>query len=213
MTDARTIRVAVVDDHDMVRRGLAAILKITPDLEWVGEASTGTEAVDLCEALHPEVVLMDLVMPEMGGADATRIIHTRFPDIRIIALTSFGERDLVREVLAAGAISYLLKNVSAEDLAKAIRSASAGLSTLAPEAMQALIRPDAAPAGQVYDLTSRELEVLRLMVRGLNNPDIAERLVISRSTAKAHVSNILAKLNVANRAEAIALAIHDHLVS
>jgi NarL family two-component system response regulator LiaR len=155
-------------------------------------------------------------MPEMGGAEATHLIRDRCPQVQVIALTSFQEKELVREALQAGAISYLLKNVSAEDLAAAIREAHAGRSTLAPEAIQALLQPDGqdlarkADLSETFDLTPREREVLALMAEGLSNPDIAERLVISRSTAKAHVSNILSKLGVSNRAEAIALALqHD----
>jgi NarL family two-component system response regulator LiaR len=217
MTGSETVRVMIVDDHGMVRRGLATILKVKPDLELVGEASSGAEAVQVCEQARPDVILMDLVMPEMGGAEATRLIRQHCPEVQVIALTSFQEKELVREALQAGAIGYLLKNVSAEDLAAAIREAHAGRSTLAPEAIQALIQ-DAERATlrdqdlqEAYALTPREREVLALMVEGLSNPDIAERLVVSRSTAKAHVSNILSKLGVSNRAEAIALALqHQH---
>ena len=206
------IRVLIVDDHAMVRRGLAAFLKAKPDLLLVGEASNGGEAISLCERLQPDVVLMDLMMPGMGGAEATQVIVNRWPAARVIALTSFGDKELVREALAAGALSYLLKNVSAEDLAEAIRSASSGRSTLAAEAVQALVQPEpAAPASKV-NLTPREREVLALMVKGLTNPEIAERLVVSRSTAKAHVSNVLSKLGVSNRAEAVALAVQNKLV-
>jgi NarL family two-component system response regulator LiaR len=219
MSISNPIRVMIVDDHSMVRRGLATILKVRPDLELVGEAGNGKEALELCHLAHPDVVLMDLVMPEMGGAEATRLIREQCPHIEVIALTSFQEKELVREALQAGAISYLLKNVSAEDLAAAIREAHAGRSTLAPEAIQVLIqadRPDPAfqqDASETYALTPREREVLALMVEGLNNPEIAERLVVSRSTAKAHVSNILSKLGVSNRAEAIALALQHNISS
>jgi NarL family two-component system response regulator LiaR len=211
------IRVMIVDDQGMVRRGLATILKVKPDLELVGEASGGREAVRLCEQAQPDVILMDLVMPDMGGAEATAIIRERCPRVQVIALTSFQEKELVREALQAGAIGYLLKNVSADDLAAAIREAHAGRSTLAPEAIQVLIQDEAQGAaadrdlGEAFDLTPREREVLALMVEGLNNPEIAERLVVSRSTAKAHVSNILSKLGVSNRAEAIALALQHNL--
>jgi NarL family two-component system response regulator LiaR len=209
----------IVDDHSMVRRGLATILKVRPDLELVGEASNGREALEMCHQVHPDVVLMDLVMPEMGGAEATQLIREQCPHIKVIALTSFQEKELVREALHAGAIGYLLKNVSAEDLAAAIREAHAGRSTLAPEAIQVLIQADQPgpalqqDASEAYALTPREREVLALMVEGLNNPEIAERLVVSRSTAKAHVSNILSKLGVSNRAEAIALALQHNIPS
>ena len=217
MSASNPIRVLIVDDHSMVRRGLATILRVREDLELVGEAGSGSEPFQLCQAVQPDVILMDLVMPEMSGAEATRLIREHCPHIQVIALTSFQEKELVREALQAGAISYLLKNVSAEDLAAAIREAYAGRSTLAPEAIQALIQADtSAPvrdldAAEAFGLTPREHEVLELMVEGLNNPEIAERLVVSRSTAKAHVSNILSKLGVSNRAEAIALALQQSL--
>jgi NarL family two-component system response regulator LiaR len=207
------IRVLIVDDHNMVRRGLATILKISPGLQLVGEAGNGREAVEVCARSQPDVVLMDLVMPEMSGAVATAAIRKRWPQVQVIALTSFQEKELVREALQAGAIGYLLKNVSTDDLVAAIREAYAGRSTLAPEAIQALIQAEPASGlpekdlAAAFELTPREQEVLALMVEGLSNPDIAERLVVSRSTAKAHVSNILSKLGVSNRAEAIALAL------
>lgn len=214
-----TIRVMLVDEHTMVRRGLSVFLKVKPDLELVGEANDGAEAIDLCETLQPDVVLMDLMMPVMDGATATRHIKTRWPHIQVIALTSFQETALIQEVLQAGAIGYLLKTVSADELARAIRAAKAGQSTLAPEAMQALIQ--APPADETapnaerieqYELTPRELEVLQLLAEGLSNPDIADRLFVSRATAKAHVSHILDKLGVSNRAEAVALALREEIV-
>lgn len=206
------IRVLIVDDHAMVRRGLAAFLKAKPDLLLVGEAANGGEALTLCERLQPDVVLMDLMMPGLSGVEATRTIHERWPQVRVIALTSFGDKDLVREALTAGALSYLLKNVTAEDLAEAIRAACSGRSTLAAEAVQALVQP-AQPAPAAGDeLTPREREVLALVVKGMTNPEIADRLVVSRATAKAHVSNVLAKLGAANRAEAVALALRRKLV-
>jgi NarL family two-component system response regulator LiaR len=208
------IRIVLVDDHAVVRSGLAAFLMAYDDLELVGEASDGSEAVALCARVQPDVVLMDLVMPEMDGATATRLIRERYPQIKVIALTSFKEDDLVQGVLAAGAIGYLLKNVSTDDLAGAIRSAHAGRPTLAPEAAQALIqnaarKQDSEPG---YDLTDREREVLRLMVEGLNNSAIAEKLFVSRSTIKFHVSNILSKLHVSSRTEAVAYALQQDLV-
>jgi NarL family two-component system response regulator LiaR len=211
------IRVMIVDDHGMVRRGLATILKVRADMQLVGEAGNGQEALDVCEEAQPDVILMDLVMPEMSGPEATRAIRERCPNVQVIALTSFQERELVREALQAGAISYLLKNVSAEDLAAAIREAHAGRSTLAPEAIQVLIQMESRDASydqdlsEAFGLTSREQEVLALVVEGMSNPEIAACLVVSRSTAKAHVSNILSKLGVSNRAEAIAMALQHNV--
>lgn len=213
MAEAQTeIRVVVVDDHDMVRRGLAAYFKTNPDLVLVGEADDGLEALEVCDDVRPDVVLMDLIMPRMGGIEATRQIRELYPDTQVIALTSFQDKNLVQEAIQAGAISYLLKNVTGDDLADAIRSAYAGQGTLSPEVTREFIMSAQTP--QVGDdLTPREREVLALMVEGLTNPEIANRLSISRATATAHVSHILSKLGVSNRAEAIVLAIRNKLVN
>lgn len=207
------IRVMLVDDHAVVRSGLSAFLQAFDDLEMVGEAGSGEEALQLCGQLLPDVVLMDLVMPGMDGARATQAIRERWPQIRIIALTSFETEDLVQAALQAGAISYLLKNVSALELADAIRAARQGRSTLAPEATKVLIRSAQQPRPLGYDLTEREREVLALMAQGLSNPDIAERLVTTQSTVKFHVSNILSKLGVSSRTQAVALALQHKLVT
>ncbi len=212
MTTTDTIRILIVDDHGMVRKGLVAYLKNRPGLEVVGEARDGQEALAACEETAPDVILMDLVMPELGGAAATRAVKTRWPHVQVIALTSFQEKELVQDALQAGAIGYLLKNVSGDDLADAIRAAYAGRPTLAPEAIKSLIEIEPAEASPGHDLTLREREVLALLVKGCTNPEIAARLSISTATAKAHVSNILSKLGVSGRAEAIALAIEHKLV-
>lgn len=211
MSDHRPVRVLLVDDHDMVRRGLATFLAVFDDLALAGEARGGAEALQRVDELRPDVVLMDLMMPDMDGPSATAEIHRRWPATQVIALTSFPEPGLLQRVLQAGAISYLLKNVTAEDLHDAILAAHAGRSTLAPEAAQALVQVAAQPAAPGHDLTPREREVLALMVAGLNNTAIASRLVVSRSTVKAHVSNVLAKLGVTSRTEAVAIAVRHHL--
>jgi NarL family two-component system response regulator LiaR len=213
MSDPKPIRVLIVDDHAVVRSGLGAFLMIYPDLELVGDASSGAEAIRMCEKFHPDVILMDLVMPGMDGAATTKVIRERWQDIQVIALTSFKEEDLVQGALQAGAIGYLLKNVSADELADAIRAAHAGRPTLAPEAAEALIQASLHQTTIGYDLTAREKEILSLMIEGLSNPDIAERLFVSRSTVKFHVSNILSKLGAESRTEAVAIAIQNHLVS
>ena len=215
MTNApsQPIRVMLVDDHTMVRRGLAAFLKVFDDLQLAGEAESGAAAIQLCGELLPDVVLMDMVMPDMDGATATRAIRQQFPQVQVIALTSFKEGDLVKNALQAGAIGYLLKDLSADELAQAIRAAHAGRATLSPEAAQALIETTNQPPEPGLALTEREREVLALMVEGLNNTQIAARLTVSPSTIKSHVSNILAKLGVASRTEAVSLALRNHIVS
>lgn len=214
MTDetSKRIRVMLVDDHLMVRRGLASVLQAFDDFELAGEAEKGSTAVELCEKLQPDVLLMDMMMPDMDGAAATRLVRKRCPATRVIVLTSFKDEILVQSALQAGAIGYLLKDVSAHELAQAIRAAHAGRATISPEATQALVHATNEPVpGQ--DLTERERVVLVLMVEGLNNTQIAGRLTVSPSTIKSHVSNILAKLGVASRTEAVALALRYKLVS
>ncbi len=213
MNASGKIQVLLVDDHTVVRSGLATFLSAYEDLALVGEARNGLEALNLCQKVKPDVILMDLMMPEMDGIAATRAILAGHPEVKIIAMTSFDEAGLVHDVLAAGAIGYLLKNISADELVKAIRDAAAGKATLSPEAARVLIqatRPTHPPSG---DLTERELEVLRLVVQGKSNQQIADAMVITLATVKAHISNILTKLQVASRTEAIAYAIKHKMVS
>jgi NarL family two-component system response regulator LiaR len=207
----RPIRVLLVDDHAVVRSGLAAVLASLDDMQLAGEAGNGLDAIRFCERVTPDVILMDLVMPVMDGVAATRTIHERWPDIKIITLTSFGDKDLVEGALKAGAISYLIKSISALELADAIRGAMAGKSSLSPEAAQVLMQNLKEPSS-TFTLTEREHEILALMVSGLGNNEIAERLIVSRSTVKFHVSNILSKLGVTSRTEAVALALRNKLV-
>jgi two-component system, NarL family, response regulator LiaR len=210
---SKPIRVMLVDDHTMVRRGLATFLKVFDDLQLVGEAENGESAVQLCAEVLPDVILMDMALPVMDGATATRTIRQQFPQVQVIVLTSFKEGELIKNALEAGAIGYLLKDVSAEELVGAIRAAHAGRATLSPEAAQALVETNNQPPMPGLDLTDREREVLALMIEGLNNTQIAGRLTVSPSTIKSHVSNILAKLGVASRTEAVTLALRNRIVS
>ncbi len=212
MNPSAPIRVMLVDDHTMVRCGLATFLEVSDDLELAGEAAGGNEAVQLCARLLPDVVLMDLAMPDMDGVAATRIIRQRFPGVQVLALTSFTEEALIQNALQAGAIGYLLKDVTADELAQAIRAAHVGRSSLSPAAVQAMVHAVTRPPTLGHDLTGRENDVLALMVQGLNNTEIAAELVVSPSTIKSHVSHILAKFDVTSRTEAVALAVRHHLV-
>jgi NarL family two-component system response regulator LiaR len=201
-----------VDDHAVVRSGLSKFLMVNKDLELVAEASDGAEAVQMAGLHKPDVILMDLMMPGMDGITATREIHQKYPQIKIIALTSFSEQNMVQGALQAGAYGYLQKNVTAADLGNAIRSAYAGRITLSPEALQVLANAGAQPHIQGNELTGRERDVLKGMVAGLNNNEIAEKLFISLGTVKFHISNIFQKLGVDSRVEAVKMAIEQKLV-
>jgi NarL family two-component system response regulator LiaR len=209
---SESIRVMLVDDHPMVRDGLATFLAVHDDLELVGKASDGEEAVRVFEETRPDVILMDLKMPRLDGVRATRALIERAPQACVIALTSFEDEDLVQQALEAGASGYLLKTIAADDLADAIRRAHAGKPALAPEAAEALFKAARRGRQPGDDLTDREREVLALMSEGLTNPEIAERLVIGITTVKTHVSNVLSKLQVSTRTEAVSMALQHKLV-
>jgi len=206
------IRVLLVDDHAVVRSGLSKFLMVNKDMELAGEASDGNEALQMVAAYHPDVILMDLLMPGTDGISATREIHQKYPQIKILALTSFSEQDMVQGALQAGAIGYLQKNVTAVELANAIRSAYVGRMTLSSEAAQALARSTTQSHLPGNELTERERDVLKCVVQGMNNNEIADQLVISLGTVKFHISNIFQKLGVSSRVEAVKLAIEQKIV-
>ena len=208
----RKIKVMIVDDHPVVRNGIALFLETCDDIDCVGQVDSGRKAVRLCEELRPDVILMDVVMPDMDGIETTRAVREAYPDIQVIALTSFENEESVPAMIDAGAISYLLKNVAVDEIADAIRRAYNGKGMLSPEASQALVRSVTKPKPLGHDLTDRELEVLALIVKGLNNTEIGEHLFISTSTVKNHVSNILAKLDAVTRSEAAALAVQHKMI-
>lgn len=211
MTEAKPIKVMIVDDHPIVRDGLKSVLLAADDMVLAGEAGSGREALARCRESLPDVILMDVVMPGMDGLETTRAVLGQYPEVKIVVLTTFPEEDLVQKALAAGAIGYWLKNAPADALADAIRSAYAGQATLAPEATQALIQARTHPRKLGYDLSGRELEVLALLVDGLSNDEIAERLVISPGTVRHHVSACISKLGASNRTHAAALAVEHGL--
>src|SRR5918995_849333 len=201
-----TIRVLITDDHKVVRRGLRGFLELDSDLEVVGEASNGEEAVDMTRRFEPDVVLMDLLMPVMDGIEATRVIREEMPDTEVVALTSVLEYASVTRAIKAGAIGYLLKNTEADELCKAIRAGAAGKVQLAPEAASRLISEVRAPASPEA-LTDRETEVLKLIARGKANKEVAAALFIDETTVKSHVPSILSKMNVRSRAQAVLYAV------
>ncbi len=207
-----TIKILLVDDHAVVRSGLSKFLMINKDLKLIGEASDGNEAIQMVSLHKPDVVLMDLMMPGMDGITATREIHRKYPGVKVIALTSFAEQNMVQGALQAGAMGYLQKNVTAKELGSAIRSAYEGRMILSPEATQILANSVAQPQIHGEQLTERESDVLKCMVNGLNNNEIAVELVISLGTVKFHISNIFHKLGVDSRVEAVKLAMEQKLV-
>jgi two-component system, NarL family, response regulator LiaR len=209
------IRILLVDDHSQIHLGISAVVEIFDDLEIVGHASNGEEAIKLARQEKPDVILMDVIMPKMDGIEATRRIHEQQPEIKILALSSYQDESSVKDILKAGAVGYVLKNSSVDDIAHTIRAAYGGKSVFSNEVTQVLMNatPDKPAPTNDYDLTPRELDVLRLLVKGHNNNHIADELTISLSTAKFHVSSILTKLHASSRVEAVATAIEQNLVS
>lgn len=210
------ITVLVVDDHTVVRRGLVALLNTEPGLQVVGEAANGLEAVAQAEALTPRVILMDLVMPVMDGVEATTRIVAQRPEAQILVLTSFGSDANLFPAVKAGAVGYLLKDTSPEDLVKAIRRTAAGESSLNPGVARRLLRElahEEHPAPQGEALSPRELDVLQLVAHGLGNEAIGRRLFISEATVRTHVSNILAKLGLSNRTQAALYALRQGIAA
>ena len=213
MAENQTIRVLAVDDHELLRRGIYYSLLTADDVDVVGEAQNGEEALRQCAEVKPNVVLMDMRMPgEMDGIATTRAIRAQFPQVQVVALSSFFDQQLVHSAMQAGAISYLVKGVSGQELTNAIRAAYAGQSTLTAEALDMLVQPVEPTHQKDYDLTARETEVLALLVEGLSNAEIAKCLYVSVAAIKYHVSSILSKLGVANRTEAAVLAREHNLV-
>ena len=196
------IRVLVVNDHQLERRGLVVLLQSFNDLMLVGVARTGTQALQLCESAQPDVVLMDLLMPDMDGAEATLLIHERHPDIHVIVLTNWDEYEIVQRALTMGAERYLVKNISAVQLAEAIRGVSSGEPPLSLP-----------PADLGADLTAREMDVLAQVAQGMTNGEIAVHLIISLATVKYYVSSILGKMGAASRTEAVGLAVQHGLIT
>ena len=212
MHEQTPIKVMVVDDHPVVRSGLRDMLSIFDDIELLGDASGGRELLDQLQELVPDLILMDMVMPQMDGLETTRAVLTQFPDVKIVILTTFPQGHVVRDALEAGAVGFLTKHTEIDALADAIRASHSGQTILAPEATAALMKTQANSPRLGQDLTKRELQVLALLVDGLSNQEIALRLKISPETVKHHVSACMSKLQAANRAQAAALAVELQLV-
>jgi two-component system, NarL family, response regulator LiaR len=205
------IKVLIVDDHPLVRKGINILLGVYDDIEVVGEAEDGREAIEVCEKYNPDIVLMDLIMPQVDGITATKKILESWPSIKVVVLTSFIDKKLIEDSLKAGAIGYVLKNISGDELVTTIREANKGKSKLSSEASDFLILNLKNPPVPKYQLTSQEKNILTDLVQGLSNKKIAQKQVLSLSTVKFHVSNILSKLGVSSRSEAISIALKHQL--
>jgi NarL family two-component system response regulator LiaR len=216
MTASKPIQVLIVDDHAIVRKGIRALLSTEADVDVIGEAENGRQAVALAKELQPDVVLMDLVMPEVDGIEATRQVTADRPGTRVLVLTSFAADDKVFPAIKAGALGYLLKDSGPEDLVKAIHQVHRGEPTLEPSIARKVLSELSHPPKKPLTpdpLTDREVEVLRLLAQGMSNREIAERLVITEMTVRTHVSNILGKLHLASRTQAALYALREGLAS
>lgn len=212
-SDGNTIRVLTVDDHELIRRGIRFSLIPVEDVELIGEARDGQEALDLCFSLRPDVVLMDMrLSDDTDGIDITRDIRSQCPQTQVIILSTFHDKELVQGAMKAGAIGYLIKGVSGEELTSAIRNAHAGKPVLGVEALEDLVDSSHTNVPTDFQLTPREEEVLAMLANGLSNPDIAAQLHLSVAAIKYHVSNIFSKLAVSNRTEAATFALEHNIV-
>jgi NarL family two-component system response regulator LiaR len=214
MTDGNNIGIILVDDHRRVHQVISEIISFFDDIELLGHGSNGLEAIDLCDRYEPDLVLMDVVMPTMDGVEATKRILNKHPDIKILALSSFQDYDTAHAMLESGAVGYVLKDSSVNELENTIRATVEGKSILSPEIMQTLLTPPNRGEKQKTDvhLSAREQEVLQLFASGMTNGEIAAQLIISVSTVKFHITNILSKLSVDTRAEALVVAAKHNLV-
>ena len=209
-SEKNPIRVMTVDDHEIMRTGIRFVLLAFDDLQLVGEARRGDEAVRVCQEVNPDVVLLDMKMPGMDGVQTTAAIKAACPDVQVLILTSFHDPDLVRRAMRAGAVGYLLKDASKEDLAGAVRAAKVGQTTFSPEAAEDLL---VEPTGSAIELTDREREVLTFLAQGMSNKKIGKQLHRSPFTVRHHVSQLIKKLGASNRAEVAAIAVERGLIS
>ena len=210
--ESKNIRILIADDHSITRSGIKTLISVYDDLTLVGEAANGAEAITMCDEVSPDVILMDINMPVIDGIEATVKIREKYPNIKIIALTSYVDKKLVKDILKAGAISYIIKNISPDELVKTIRDAYLGKTTFSSEASKVVVEELTNPSQERFNLTGKEHEVLKLLSKGSSNKDIAKELFISNHTVKFHISNILNKLGAVSRTEAVFVATKNNLV-